>query len=185
MQVDVSQYRNRHGLKNKLGRLLWTATWLLFFRPTPAALNTWRVLLLRLFGARMGRHCVVRPTCRIWAPWNLEMGDYACLSFDVDCYSVDTIVLGANVTISQYVFLCTASHDIADPHMELVTAPIHVGDGAWIAAKAFVGPGVKVGDGAVVGACAVVTRDVKPWTVVGGNPVRFIKSRVIRKVRET
>jgi len=179
MQVDVSQYRNRHGWGNKLGRLLWCATWALLGRPTPAVMNSWRVLLLRLFGARIGRHCVVKPTCRIWAAWNLEMGDYACLAFDVDCYCVDRIVIGAHATISQYVFLCTASHDISDPHMALVTAPIRIGDGAWIAARAFVGHGVTVGAGAVVGACAVVTKDIAPWKVVAGNPARQIKDRQI------
>jgi putative colanic acid biosynthesis acetyltransferase WcaF len=64
--------------------------------------------------------------------------------------------------------------------MELVSAPIRIGDGAWVAARAFVGPGVQVGEGAVVGACAVVTKDVPPWSVVAGNPARVIKPRVIR-----
>lgn len=108
------------------------------------------------------------------------MGNHSCLSFDVDCYSVDKIVLGNNVTVSQYAFLCTASHDIADPHMELTTAPICIGDGAWIAAKAFVAPGVVVGTGAVVGACSVVTHDIEEWAVVAGNPARTVKRREVK-----
>jgi putative colanic acid biosynthesis acetyltransferase WcaF len=58
--------------------------------------------------------------------------------------------------------------------MRLVTAPIRIGPGAWVAAGAFIGPGVTVGDGAVVGAGAVVMRDVEPWTVVAGNPAVFL-----------
>jgi putative colanic acid biosynthesis acetyltransferase WcaF len=179
MHVDVSGYQNRHGLANKVGRLLWRIVWLYLFRTTPDVWNFWRIMLLRMFGAQIGKHCVIKASCSIWAPWNLRMGDYSCLSFDVDCYSVAPVYLGSNVTVSQYTFLCTASHDITDPHMALIMAQIRIEDGAWVAAKAFVGPGVTVGVGAVVGACAVVTRDVVPWTVVGGNPARFIKKRVI------
>ena len=64
--------------------------------------------------------------------------------------------------------------------MELVTAPITVGAQAWVAADAFVGMGVTIGEGAVVGARAVVTRNVEPWTVVGGNPAKFIKKRELK-----
>ena len=119
------------------------------------------------------------PSTRVWAPWNLDMGEEACLSHDVDCYCVDRIVLGPHATVSQYTHLCTASHDIADPHMGLITAPIHIGAGAWIGAGAYVGMGVTVGDGAVAAARAVVVKDIAPWVVVGGNPAAFIKRRVL------
>jgi putative colanic acid biosynthesis acetyltransferase WcaF len=57
--------------------------------------------------------------------------------------------------------------------------PIEVGDNAWVGARAFIGPGVRIGEGAVVGATASVCRDVPDWTVVGGNPARVIKPRVM------
>ena len=180
MHVDISQYRNRHTLKNKIGRLLWNIVWVLLFRCTPNAMNAWRVFLLRMFGARVGRYCVVKPSCRIWAPWNLAMGDYSCLGSGVNCYAVDAVVLQSNVTVSQQAFLCTASHDIADPHMELVTAPIFIGEGAWVAALAFVGPGVRIGAGAVVGACAVVTKAVageRTGATAGGISVQARRLR--------
>lgn len=88
--------------------------------------------------------------------------------------------IGAHVGISQYSFLCTASHDIADPHLRLIHAPIRIDDAAWVAADAFVGPGVHIGAGAVVGARASVFKDVDPWTVVCGNPARLLKKREIR-----
>lgn len=108
------------------------------------------------------------------------MGEYVALSEHVDCYSVDMIVIGDSATISQGAFLCCASHDITSPVMELTYRPIVIDSQAWIAARVFVGPGVTVGQGAVVGACAVVTKDVDPWTVVAGNPAKFIKKRIIR-----
>lgn len=105
------------------------------------------------------------------------MGAYACLSENVDCYSVDEIIIGAQATVSQGVKLCTAGHDITSKTMELTTKSIVVGDNAWVAAWSIVVPGVTVGNGAVVAAGAVVTKDVEPWTVVGGNPAKFIKKR--------
>ena len=108
------------------------------------------------------------------------MGDYSCLSEDVDCYSVDKINIGAQALVSQGAFLCCASQDISSPVMELTYKPIVIGSQAWVAARAFVAPGVKVGEGAVVAACAVVMKDVDPWTVVAGNPAKFIKKREIK-----
>lgn len=110
------------------------------------------------------------------------MGEDSCLSENVDCYSVDKIILGKCVTISQGASLCCASHDITSPIMELVHKPIVIKDNVWVAARAFIGPGVTLGEGSVVGACAVVTHDVEPWTVVVGNPARPIKKRELRNV---
>ncbi len=105
------------------------------------------------------------------------MGDYSSLGYDVDCYCVAPVTVGAHATVSQYSFLCTASHDIRDRHMRLTSAPIEIGEAAWICAGVFVAPGVNVGPGAVAGARAVVVRDVAAWMVVAGNPAVEIKRR--------
>ncbi len=95
----------------------------------------------------------------------------------VDVYCVDKICIGREVTVSQYAFLCTASHNIESPHRELVRSPIEVREAAWIFAGAFISPGVTIGKGAIVAARSVVTRDVPAFHVIGGNPARFIKKR--------
>jgi len=105
------------------------------------------------------------------------MGAHSCLANDVDCYSVAEITLGDFATVSQQAMLCTATHDYNDVYFQLVTRPIVIGPRAWVGARAFVGPGVNVGEGAVVGAVSSVFRDVEPWTVIGGNPARFLKTR--------
>ena len=120
---------------------------------------------------------MIYPSARIWAPWNLRMEEGSCLSHFVDCYCVAEITLGKGAAVSQYAYLCTASHDHTKASMPLVAGPIAIGDYAWVAARAYIGPGVRVGEGAVVGACAAVFRDVEPWTIVGGNPARFLKKR--------
>lgn len=109
------------------------------------------------------------------------MDDYACLASDVDCYNVAPIHIGKFATVSQGAMLCTASHDITSPNHELKTAPITISDQAWVGAGAFVGMGVNVGVGAVVGARAAVFKNVNPWDVVGGNPAKFIKKRIINE----
>jgi putative colanic acid biosynthesis acetyltransferase WcaF len=166
--------------RNKLARTLWNGVWLLLYRPSPVLLHGWRRFLLRLFGGRIGRGAHPYPSAKIWAPWNLEMGDYSCLSHNVDCYCVDRITLGAQSTVSQYSFLCTASHDYTDPAMPLTTAPITLGDRVWITADVFVAPGVTIGDGVVVTARSSVFHDIEPWTVAAGNPARPVKPRLLR-----
>lgn len=175
MPGQVSSSSSPHSLKNKIGRMLWQITWMLACRPTPKILHGWRRLVLRSFGAKIGKGVHVYPSAKIWAPWNLEMGDHSCLASNVDCYCVAKVRIGPRSTVSQYSFLCSASHDYHDPSMPLIAAPIIVGAQAWIAADVFVGPGVTIGEGAVVGARASVFRNVDPWTVVGGNPARIIK----------
>lgn len=164
-------------LSNKIARALWHAVWLVLYRPSPRALHVWRCLLLRLFGARLGRGVHPYPSARIWAPWNLEMGDYACLGENVDCYCVDSIHIGAHSTVSQYSFLCTASHDYTRLSMPLVSAPITIGDYVWLTADVFVAPGVVIEDGAVVAARSNVFDDIPAWVVVKGNPAQIVKKR--------
>lgn len=168
--------------KNKLARSIWQVIWLLFYRPSPRVMHAWRCFLLRLFGAKLGNSVHLYPSSRIWAPWNLEMGDHACLSEKVDCYCVDTIRVGAHTTVSQYSFLCTASHDYTRGGMPLVTAPINIGERVWITADVFVGPGVTIGDGAVVTARSSVFNDIPAWTVARGNPAVPVRARTLRGV---
>ena len=170
-----------HSFRNKVGRVLWAIIYTALFRPSPKVFHSWRVFLLRLFGAKIGRDSYVYSTVKVWAPWNLQIGDYSCLAHDVDCYCVDKIVIGNRVTVSQYSYLCTASHDYTEWDMPLKTARINLEDNSWICTGAFVGPGVLVGEGSVVAARAVVTKPIEPWSVVGGNPARFIKARVMTK----
>jgi putative colanic acid biosynthesis acetyltransferase WcaF len=108
------------------------------------------------------------------------MGDHSCLGPHVDCYNVARIEIGEYATVSQYAYLCGATHDYMKLAMPLEPKPIHIRARAWVAAGAFVGPGITVEEGAVVGARACVFRDVPAWTVVGGNPARFIKQRTIQ-----
>ena len=159
-------------------RMWWGLVWSLLFRSTPYfMLKKWRMWLLARFGMKGSKWNAIYPTVRIWAPWNVEMGHAVAIDDSVNLYSVDKIRIGTKVAISREAFICTASHDITKPNRPLVTAPITICDGVWIGARAIILPGVTIGEGAVVAAGAVVTKDVEPFTVVGGNPAKFIKKR--------
>jgi putative colanic acid biosynthesis acetyltransferase WcaF len=164
---------------NRFGRILWGVVWLLLYRPTPKIMHSWRCFLLKLFGAKLGRKVHPYPSVKIWAPWNLEMGDHSCLASGADCYCVDKITIGAHSTVSQYSYLCSASHDYTDASMPLVTAPIVIGERAWITADVFVGPGVTIGDGAVITSRSSVFTDIEPWVVARGNPAVAVKPRLM------
>ena len=176
------RYRSDFSTAAKLRRIAWEVVWLLAFRPTPRwALHGWRRQLLRWFGAEIGDGCRIAPTCRVWAPWNLAMGEFSALGDGVDCYSMGRITLGSKVAVSQRTFLCAGSHDIRSLSRPLVTGPIVIEDHVWIAAECFVHPGVVIREGAVIGARSVVLKEMPAWSLCAGNPCRRIKDRVVKE----
>lgn len=182
MELDTSKAEcpSAHSLSNKIGRVLWGVVAATVFRYSPRLCYGWRRFLLRLFGAKIGRNSRVAPTAKIWAPWNLNIGAEVSIAGDVDCYCVAPISIGDFATVSQYAFLCTASHDISSGTMKLTSADVTIRAKSWICAGAFVSPGIEVGEGSVVGARAVVTKSTKEWTVVAGNPAKVISHRTIK-----
>src|SRR5690606_351374 len=112
----------------------------------------------------------VYPGAKIWAPWNLDLGDECGIANDVMLYSQGKISVGYRGIISQGTNLCTGTHDYTKEGHPLITKPIYIGDYAWIAAEAFIHPGISIGDGCVIGARSVVTRDMPNWMVCAGNP---------------
>ena len=163
--------------RHKAARAAWGVVHNVLFRPSPIVCHGWRRCLLRCFGAKLSRGSRIYPRVRIFAPWNLEMAENSVIGNDVDCYAVARIVIGRESVVSQYSYLCTATHDHRDRDFPLMVGPILIGERAWVAAGAFIAPGIQIGDGAVVGARSVVTRNVMARTVVAGNPARVIGER--------
>jgi putative colanic acid biosynthesis acetyltransferase WcaF len=158
---------------------LWRIVYAALFRPSPKFLKSWRLMLLKLFGATIHGTPYVANSARVRMPWHLTMHHRACLGEFSECYNLGPVELKARCTIAQHVYLCAGTHDITTLDLPLAVGPIVIGEDVFVGARAFVMPGVVVGDGAVVGACAVVTRDVEPWTIVAGNPAKAIKKRVL------
>lgn len=162
---------------HRLFRLLWLVAWGLLARWTPPPFHPWRRLVLRAFGAKIGRRVRVHGSVALWYPPNLRVEADALIGPGVRLYNQGEIEIGRQAVISQRAHLCATSHDIADPRFVLQRRPIRVGARAWIATEAFVGPGVIVGDGAVLAARAVLFDAAEPWTVYRGNPAVILKPR--------
>ena len=177
-------YIGKLSLKNKMLRAIWNIVWIILFRPFGTKLfNPWRLFLLRLFGAKLKSSSGVYSSVKIWAPWNLKLGHNAWLGPNVICYNQALIELEDNVTVSQYSYLCSAGHVISSINTHddsLIIAPILIKRNAWIGARAYINMGVCVGEGAIVGATASVFKDVDAFDIVGGNPAKFIKKRIIK-----
>ena len=176
---DVSENRKArkwsHG--ELFGRLLWDLLHRPLFAWTPRQLWIWRRVVLRVFGAKIGRHVHIYPTVKIAIPWTLSVGDASAIGDGAIVYSLGPIEIGERVTVSQYVHLCAGSHNFLDPSLPLTKPEIKIADGAWICADAFIGPDVTVGARTIVGARAVVTKNLDAGLIVAGNPARVLRER--------
>jgi putative colanic acid biosynthesis acetyltransferase WcaF len=162
-------------------RALWETVGCFLFTLMPRPMWGWRRLLLRCFGASVGRHVHIFPSAKIAIPWNLSIDHNSSIGDGAIIYNLGAIVIGAGATVSQYAHLCAGTHDFRRADMLLLKSPITIGSGAWICADAFVGPGVTIGAMAVVGARAVVAKNVAANEIVVGNPARVVGKRVLNK----
>lgn len=181
-RMAASQVRNISPwtTRQKVGRLAWSVVRATLFRAT---FHTWygiRAAMLRGFGARLGRNVRIRRTARIEIPWNLDLDDNVSIGDEAILYSLGTIRIGRGSFVSQYAHLCAGTHDHTSLDYPLVRAPITIGSECWIAADAFVGPGVSIGDRTVLGARSSAFRDLPADVIAVGNPARPIKPRQIR-----
>jgi len=163
--------------REKLLRVFWWYFGQTIFRLT---FHNWygvRSSLLRLFGARIGPNVRLRPSVRIEQPWNLSIGEGSSVGDRATLYCLGQVTIGRGVSIAQNAHLCAGTHDFSQVEMQLLKPPIEVGDDAWVAADAFVGPGVRIGAGAILGARGCAFRDLRPWMIYGGNPARELRER--------
>ena len=185
MEIDISNKPSPHSRAVKIKRILWAVVYRLLFRCSPNPMRKWRVFILRCFGAKVSFLARVSPTAVITFPWNLEMDDYATLGSDAICYSIAPVYIGRMATVSQYAYLCSASHDYEDRNFTLFAKSIRIEAQAWVCADAMVGPGVVVGEGAVLGAKSMTFKDLSPWKVHVGTPAIAIKDREIKRDRSS
>lgn len=154
--------------------LLWEYAWVFLCLWTPKPFNPWRLIVLRVFGAKIEGRPFVHQRSRIQIPWNAELHDGACIGDRANLYSLDRITIGKGAVVAQEAYLCTGTHDLTDPALPLLTAPLTIGAHSFIGARAFVMPGVSIGAHAVIGACSVVTNEIPAGATAVGNPARSI-----------
>jgi putative colanic acid biosynthesis acetyltransferase WcaF len=181
--LDASKLGTGAGfsLRNRAERAAFMFVWALVASWTPPPLHRLRCAVLRLFGARIGRGVRLYGSTIVWHPANLLIENGAIIGPRVRLYNQGRISIGAGAVISQGAHICASSHDVHDPNFQLVLRPIHIEPRAWVAADAFVGPGVTVGEGAVLGARGVTLANLEPWTIYRGNPAAVVSKRNFAK----
>lgn len=167
------------GIGHKIRRALWYFVHGTIYQLPVRRLDCWRVTLLRLFGANIGQGCMIRRTARIEIPWHLHLGDRVVIGDRVILYSLGRIVIDSDTLVSQGAHLCAGDHDVDRWDSPLRRVPISIGRRCWIAADAFVGPGVDVGDGTILGARSAAFRDLPQWTVCVGTPAKPHRTRYL------
>ncbi len=167
-------FRGRSGIVVQL----WWLVQAVFFSPSPQILYGWRRFLLRLFGAKIGKGVIIRPTVRTTYPWKVSIGDYSWIGDDVVLYSLGEINIGKNVVISQKSYICTGSHDYTKENFEIYSEPIVIEEECWLATDVYVAPNVTIGKGTVVGARSSVFNDLPAGKICIGSPAKVFKDRL-------
>lgn len=168
-------------LGNRVLRVVWGLVWLALCRFTPPPLHAWRRLVLRMFGAQIGPGARVYGSVKIWLPSNLSVGAKAVVGPGARLYNQGRITIGARTVISQRAHLCASSHDVNDLDFQLVLRPVVIGEQCWVAAEAFVGPGVIMHDRSVLGARAALFGAAEADGIYSGNPATLLKRRALRQ----
>lgn len=181
-QLNIAENRRHLNYSKSIyvKRILWTFG-KFFFRNSPRIAFGYRNAILRLFGARIGKHVHIYSSTVIWFPWNLEVGDWSAIGEDTLIYNLGRVTIGEKATISHRVHVCAGTHDYSVPSMPLLRPDIYIGSQTWVCANAFIGPRVHIGEGAIIGAGAVMMKDADAWGIYAGNPSHFIKKRVIKE----
>jgi putative colanic acid biosynthesis acetyltransferase WcaF len=155
----------------------WSVVRSTVFRWSLSSMHRWRVMLLRLFGASVDLSARIEPTVRIEFPWNLTIGSQAVLCDRVIINCMGRVRIGDRTRISQYSHLISGTHNYRSGDMQIERRPVNIGADVWIAADAFVGPGVTLGDGCVLAARSSAFRDLPAGQICVGEPARPVHAR--------
>lgn len=179
MKQDLSGFKlpKKFRGKNVINVQIWWFVQATFFRYSPQFLYSWRRFILRLFGARIGKKVIIRPTVTITYPWKVSIGDYSWIGDDVVLYSLGNITIGQNTVISQKSYLCAGSHDYLKEGFPIFSKEIRISDECWLATDVFVAPGVNIGNKTIVGARSSVFKNLPDNKICYGNPAQPIKDR--------
>ena len=181
MKSDLSKYDNSwyNPGGNTFKRLLWYFTNVLFFLNPLNVSSGVKVALLRLFGAKIGKGVVIKPSVNIKYPWNLTIGEYTWIGENVWIDNLVPITIGANVCLSQGAMLLCGNHNFKKTTFDLIVKQIILEDGAWVGAQAVVCPGVTMRSHSVLAVGSVASKDMESYSIYRGNPAAKVAERII------
>jgi putative colanic acid biosynthesis acetyltransferase WcaF len=136
-----------------------------------------KVRLLKLFGASVGKKIIIKPYVNIKYPWKLKIGDHCWIGENVWIDNLSHIYIGNNVCISQGAMLLTGNHDYTKESFDLIVGEITLEDGVWIGAQAVVCPGVVCASHSILTVKSVATKNMDAYMIYQGNPASAVKQR--------
>ncbi|MGK7394493.1 MAG: putative colanic acid biosynthesis acetyltransferase [Candidatus Cyclobacteriaceae bacterium M3_2C_046] len=180
-QQDLSQFQLPPNFRGRSGIIvqLWWLVQAVFYHGSPQFLYGWRRFLLRLFGAKIGKGVLLRPSSSVTYPWKVKIGDFSWIGDDVVLYSLGPIEIGEHVVISQRSYICTGSHNYDKTDFPIYHQKITIEKQCWLATDVYVAPGITIGAGTVVGARSSVFKNLPANKVCIGSPAKVIKDRSI------
>lgn len=180
MKTDLSTYDNRwYQPGSSIKRITWYFVNELFLRNSLNPSSGFKVFLLRLFGAKIGHHVVIKPRVNIKYPWKLSIGNDCWIGESVWIDNLAEVTVESNVCISQGAFLICGNHNYKRSSFDLIVLPIVLKEGSWVGAKSIVGPGVTMQEHSVLSLGSVASSDLEAFTIYRGNPAVSIKMRSI------
>ncbi|MCD4788438.1 MAG: WcaF family extracellular polysaccharide biosynthesis acetyltransferase [Bacteroidales bacterium] len=162
-----------------LKRLLWYFINILFFMNPLNLISSLKVLLLKIFGAKIGKGVNIKPAVNIKYPWKLTIGDYSWIGEKAWIDNLSDVKIGSNCCISQGAMLLSGNHNFTKTSFDLMVKEIILEDGAWIGAHSIVCPGVICRSHSVLTVNSVATKNMDEYSIYQGNPAKKVKDREI------
>ncbi len=164
---------------SKIKQACWYFTNIVFFKNSFNVSSKVKILLLRLFGAKVGIGVVIKPSVNIKFPWKLTIGNHTWIGEKVWIDNLEEVTIAANCCLSQGCLILTGSHDVMKEKFDYVALPIIIEDGVWIGANAILTAGIVCGSHSVLGAGSVTDKNLIPFIIYKGNPAIPVILRVI------
>jgi putative colanic acid biosynthesis acetyltransferase WcaF len=178
IQTDLSKFDvGTYKAGPKFKSLIWYFVNYYFLAsafPWPYKLKS---IVLRMFGARVGRGLVIKPRVRIKNPWRLTIGDNCWIGEDAWIDNLEDVSIGSNVCISQGAMLLTGNHDYTISSFPYRLGKIAIEDGVWVGAQSVVCPGITCKSHSILTVQSVASKDLDAWSIYAGNPAVFLRTR--------
>ena len=181
MKTDLSKYNTNHySSGNIFARIFWYFTNILVFKSCFFTSYSIQRIVLKIFGAKIGKNVIIKPNVNIKYPWKLQLGDHVWIGEGAWIDNLDSVIIGDHCCVSQGALLICGNHDYTKITFDLVVKPIVLEDGVWIGAKSVDCPGVVARTHAILTAGSTISKDMQAYSIYRGNPAEKVKSRDIK-----
>lgn len=181
MKTNLSKYNNsQYHPGNKFKIICWYFCNIIFLKNPFNVISSLKIIILKLFGATIGKGVVIKPNVNIKYPWLIEIGNYVWIGESVWIDNLAKVTIKSNVCISQGAMLLCGNHDYTITSFDLMIGEIVLEEGSWVGAKSIVCPNVTLKSHAILAVHSVATKDLDAYTVYQGNPAVKIRERIIK-----